>query len=114
MRVATNNKEQQNPQLLTGFFYPGIFHSQNRLKAGWIRRSNFPHVICPPPYGNLKIKFPDIALHFNGTSLRKKSDSIFSPRGISEVLRKAIEGCYPGRINISGIASQFAVTPKLA
>lgn len=112
MKVATNNKEKQNPRLLTNFFHRGIFHSQNRLKAESIRRSNFLHVICPPPYANLKIKFPDTALHFSGTSL-KKSDSI-GPWGISEVLRKAIEGCYPRRINISGIASQFAVTPNLA
>ena len=113
MKVATNNKEKQNPRLLTEFFHPRIFHSQNRLKAESIRRSNFLHVICPPPYGNLKIKFSDTALHYSGTSLRKKSNSI-STRGISEVLRKAIEGCYPRIINISGSASQFTVTPNLA
>lgn len=76
MKVATNNKEKQNPRLLTDFFHPRIFHSQNRLKAESIRRSNFLHLICPPPYANLKIKFPDTAVHFSGTSLRKKSDSI--------------------------------------
>ena len=75
MKVATNNKEKQNPRLLTDFFHPRIFHSQNRLKAESIRRSNF-HLICPPPCANLKIKFPDTAVHFSGTSLRKKSDSI--------------------------------------
>ena len=76
MKVATNNKEKQNPRRLIDFFHPRIFHSQNRLKAESIRRSNFLHLICPPPYANLKIKFPDTAVHFSGTSLRKKSDSI--------------------------------------
>lgn len=113
MKVATNNKEKQYPRLLTDFFYPGIFHSQNRLKAESIRRSNFLHVISSPPYGNLKVKFPDTALYYSGTSLRKKSNSIIT-RGISEVLRKAIEGWYPSRINISEIALQFAVTSNLA